>query len=217
MFEEKDLGVIIDSELSFSEHIASKVRIANAIVGLIRRSFSFLDGTSFKKLYTVFVRPHLGYAQSVWSPHLRKHINMLENVQIRATKLVDGLARLDYPDRLKILNLPTLAYRRLRGDLIEIYKHFHHYDIETISTTFQPRERVTRKHAFQLLKRNAKDGSRGIQSNSFYYRPTRVWNNLPKTVVDTKSINSFKNRLDKHMSKDRVMFDHTINIERIEA
>ena len=217
MFEEKDLGVIIDSELSFSEHIASKVRIANAIVGLIRRSFSFLDGTSFKKLYTAFVRPHLEYAQSVWSPHLRKHINMLENVQIGATKLVDGLARLDYPDRLKILNLPTLAYRRLRGDLIEIYKHFHHYDIETISTTFQPRERVTRKHAFQLLERNAKDGSRGIQSNSFYYRPTRAWNNLPKTVVDTKSINSFKNRLDKHMSKDRVMFDHTINIQRIEA
>ena len=132
MFEEKDLGVIIDSELSFSEHVASKVRTANAIVGLIRRSCSFLDGTSFKKLSTAFVRPHLEYAQSVWSPHLRKHINMLENVQIRATKLVDGLARLDYPDRLKILNLPTLAYRRLRGDLIEIYKHFHHYDIETI-------------------------------------------------------------------------------------
>ena len=217
MFEEKDLSVIIDSELSFSEHIASKVRIANAIVGLIRRSFSFLDGTSFKKLYTAFVRPHLEYVQSVWSPHLRKHINMLENVQIRATKLVVGLAKLDYPDRLKILNLPTLAYRRLRGDLIEIYKHFHHYDIETISTTFQPRERVTRKHAFQLLERNAKDGSRGIQSNSFYYRPTRAWNNQPKTVVDTKSINSFKNRVDKHMSKDRVMFDHTINIERIEA
>ena len=59
MFEEKDLGVIIDSELSFSKHIASKVRTANAIVGLIRRSFSFLDGTSFKKLYTAFVRPHL--------------------------------------------------------------------------------------------------------------------------------------------------------------
>ena len=98
-----------------------------------------------------------------------------------------------------------------------IFKHFHHYDIETISTTFQPRERVHRKHAFQLLERNAKDGSRGIQSNSFYYRPTRAWNNLPKTVVDPKSINSSKNRLDKHMSNDRVMFDHTINIERIEA
>ena len=98
MFEEKDLGVIIDSEPSFSEHISSKVGIANAIVGLDRRSFSFMNGTSFKKLYTAFVRPHLEYAQTVWSPHLRKHIN----VQIRATKLVDGLGTLEYSDRLKL-------------------------------------------------------------------------------------------------------------------
>ena len=104
MFEEKDLGGIIDSELSFSERISSKV----IIVVLIRRSFSFLDGTSFKKLYTAFVRPHLEYAQLVWSPHLRKHINMLENVHIRAAKLVDGLGILEYSDRLKALNLPTL-------------------------------------------------------------------------------------------------------------
>ena len=62
MFKESDLDVIIDSEISFSEHNSSKVRIDNAIVGLIRRSFSFLDGTSFKKLYTAFVRTHLEYA-----------------------------------------------------------------------------------------------------------------------------------------------------------
>ena len=170
MFEEEDLGVIIDSELSFTEHISSKVRIANTIVG---RSYFLLDGTSFKKLYAAY------YAQSVWSPHLRKHINMLENVQIPVTKLVDGLGTLKYSDTLKKLNLATLAYRRLRGDVIELYKNFHCYDKETISTTFQPRERVTRKHAFQLLERKAKNGLRGIQSHPFYYREIRDWNNLP--------------------------------------
>ena len=74
MIEEKDLGVIIDSELSFTEHISSKVRIANAIVGLIRHSFSFLDGTSFKKLYTAFVRPYLEYAQS-FGRHIHESIS----------------------------------------------------------------------------------------------------------------------------------------------
>ena len=91
VFEEKDLGVIIDTQLTFEDHIATKVKKANAMVGLIRRSFSFLSCNLFKKLYVAFVRPHLEYAQVVWSPHLRKHINMLENVQIRATKLVDGV------------------------------------------------------------------------------------------------------------------------------
>ena len=51
-----------------------------------------------------------------------KHITALENVQRQATKLIPGYKELDYKERLKRLNLPTLSYRRLRGDTIEIYK-----------------------------------------------------------------------------------------------
>ena len=61
VFEEKNLGVLIDADLSF-EHISANFRKANAIIGLIRRSFSFLDCKSFVKIFTVFVRPHLEYA-----------------------------------------------------------------------------------------------------------------------------------------------------------
>ena len=111
VFQEKDLGVIVDMELTFEEHISAKVNKANAIMGLIRRSFKFLDCGMFRKLYTTFVRPHIEYAQSVWSPHLAKYVNILENVQVRATKLVDGMKGLDYADRLRKLNLPTLQHR----------------------------------------------------------------------------------------------------------
>ena len=76
----------------------------------------------------------------IWSTHNLYGLRILENtlicwknVQIRAIKLVDGLENMDYPERLKRLNLPTLVYRRLRGDMIEIYKHFHTYDKEIIS------------------------------------------------------------------------------------
>ena len=68
-FEENDLGVLIEADLSFEEHISAKVRKANAIVGLIRRSFSFLDCKSFVKIFTAFVRPRLEYAQSFWASH----------------------------------------------------------------------------------------------------------------------------------------------------
>ena len=101
VFEEKHLGVHIDAELKFVEHMLAKIKKANSIVGLIHRSFSYLDNKIFKRLYTTFVRAHLEYASAVWSPHLIKHINMIENVQKRATKLVDGLHDLDYPERLK--------------------------------------------------------------------------------------------------------------------
>ena len=59
VFEEKDLGITFDSDISFREHIANKINKANSITGLIRRSFTFLDCESFSKLYCALVRPHL--------------------------------------------------------------------------------------------------------------------------------------------------------------
>ena len=112
-FEEKDLGVIMDSELTFAEHITEKVNKANSLVGIIRRSFSNLDPDTFVKIFVAFVRPHLEYGQVIWSPHLRKYINMIEKVQIRATKLINGFQNLSYEERLEKLNLPMLAYSRL--------------------------------------------------------------------------------------------------------
>ena len=198
VFEEKDLGIIIDASLNFEDHMTSKINKANAIMGLIRRTFSFLDVKLFKQLYTSFVRPHLEYGQAVWSPHLAKHINMIENVQKRATKQADGLRELTYSERLRALHLPSLKYRRARGDMVEIFKHFHVYDRATLSKSFRPRERPSRLHQFQLMHNRSKDGSRGTQSNSFYHRTVDIWNNLPENVVNVGDINGFKNKLDEH-------------------
>ena len=65
---------------------------------------------------------HLEYANPVWSPHLWKLSKMIENVQVRATKLVDGMKNIKYANRLKKLDLPTLQHRRERGDMIEVWK-----------------------------------------------------------------------------------------------
>ena len=99
-FEEKDLGVVMDSDLTFGEHITQKVKKANSIVGIIRRSFASLQKDTFVKLFTAFVRPHLEYGQAIWSPHLRKYVKLIEDVQIRATKLVDGFGKMEYRERL---------------------------------------------------------------------------------------------------------------------
>ena len=119
-----------------------------------------------------FIR--LEYGQAVWSPYLQKHINTLENVQIRATKLVDGLGKLEYSERLKRLNLPTLVYRRRRGDMIELFKHFNTYDKSILAPTFQPRDRPSRQHNYQLHFPKSSDGKRGTQTNSFYHLRYRI-------------------------------------------
>jgi len=71
------------------------------------------------------VRPHVEDANSIWSPYKKGDIEAIEKVQKTATKLVISLKKLPYKERLLQLNLHTLKYRRLRGDMIQVYKIIH--------------------------------------------------------------------------------------------
>ena len=123
--EEKDLGVVIDTNLNFDKHISSKINKANSIAGLIRRSFVYLDAPMFKMLFTALVRPISNTLNQSGAHTWKKHIEAIEKVQRRASKRVPELANMTYEDRLRELKLPTLCYRRYRGDMIEIFKITH--------------------------------------------------------------------------------------------
>ena len=58
------------------------------------------------------------------------------------------------------------------------------------------------------MERTITDGVNGIQANSFYLRSARMWNELPAKVVDVKTLNSFKNALDKHWEEAPMKYDH---------
>ena len=98
---EKDSGVIFDSKLTFTEHISTKVTKANQIVGLIFRTFTFMDRELFLNLFKSLVSPHLEYATTIWAPIYKKDAIQIENVQRRATRLVSDLKNLSYTERLK--------------------------------------------------------------------------------------------------------------------
>ena len=74
-----------------------------------------MDPRTFILLYKALVRPHVEYANSVWSP-TKGDIQAIENIQKRTTKLVISLRKLPYKERLQHLNLYSLKYRRIRGD-----------------------------------------------------------------------------------------------------
>ena len=104
------------------------------MLGIIKRNFIHLTPDSFVILYKALVRSHLEYAVSVWNPHYQFLIEKLEKVQKRATKLVLTVKSLNYEERLRKLNLPTLKFRWIRGDMIEVYKIFNRkYDEEVTS------------------------------------------------------------------------------------
>ena len=86
------------------------------MLGMIKRSFTCLDEMIFMHLYPVLVRPLLAYCVQVWSPYKQKHIDIIEKVQRRATKMVPALRNKPYEERLVALGLTNWW----KGDLEEI-------------------------------------------------------------------------------------------------
>ena len=133
--EESDLGATFTTDLKISHHINNSIRKASKLVGIIYRTFHVLTPHTLHLLYTSLLRLHLDYARVVWQPHLLKDIRALEAVQRRVTRLSPNLAHLTYSVRLKYLNLPSLYYRRLRMDMIMMYKILHRLELMSFLNT----------------------------------------------------------------------------------
>ena len=152
---EKDLGIYIQSNLKWDLQVRNCTSKANRTLGLIRRSFKYLNHDNLKLLYTSFVRPRMEYAVSSWFPYFQKDIVELEKVQRRATKLVPSLHNLSYSARLNELGLTDLKTRRIRGDLIQMYKIVN--NLETVKfrnglkfSSFESRNYFLRRNSKHL-------------------------------------------------------------------
>jgi hypothetical protein len=87
-----------------------------------------MDKKMFLTLFKSIVRPHLEYGSNVWSLIYKKEAIQIENVQRRATKLVQNIQHLSYTERLKYIGLPSHQYRRLRADMVETFKILNNID-----------------------------------------------------------------------------------------
>jgi len=196
--EEKDLGVLVDNQLSFHAHTVKASNKGNQMLGLINRTFYNLDAQTVPTLFKTMVRPHLEYGNIIWGPHFILDQIRIEKVQRRATKLVKDLRDLPYSERLKRLRLPSLQYRRQRGDMIQVYKFLTGKERVQADTFFERAENTTtRGHSLKLKIPLAKSR---LRAQVFSTRVANNWNSLPEKVVSSKTVNEFKNQLDKHWS-----------------
>lgn len=203
--EEKDLGVIFDSKLSFDPHIQMKIGKANQMVGMIKRAFSYLDKDTFMLLYKAIIRPHLEYGQLIWYPYLKRQKIAIERVQRRATRMLSDCFDMTYRERLKYLQLPSLNSRRDRGDLIEMYKMYHGIIEVDFKNLFQKSKTdVTRNPEGKLFPTSPRTNTRKF---SFAIRIISPWNALPRSLKFATNTNMFKNHLDTYPKFMQTKYD----------
>ena len=195
--KEKDLGVTVSKDLKPSQHCTETIKKANKLVGFIGRTFEFKSEKVILALYNSLVRPHLEYCVQFWSPYYKKDIEKLEKIQRRVTKMIPRLRNKSYEERLEELNLFSLPKRRIRGDLIEVFKIFKGFSNLDANKYFTiDHSNLTRNNGFKIIPKR-------FQSHEakyfFFNRIVNVWNKLPSEVVNSNSIESFKNKVDKYL------------------
>ena len=107
--------------------------------------------------------------------------------------MVFSVEKLSYEERLEKLNLTTLETRRLRGDLIEMFKNNKGFDNVDYKKFFQLSDNRLRGHSLKLFKAGCRLDCRKF---SFGFRSVDLWNSLDEDIIACNSVDVFKNRLD---------------------
>ena len=188
------LGAVHDTKLSLRNHISMSINKDNRLLGIIRRSFCALDNTSFTLHYKTIVRPHHENAASIWNPYKKGYIDNFENVQCSATKLLQNIFYLSYPDRLAALNLPTLVYRPIRGNMTDSFKILNNIYDSKVTNFLSKSNFSTREHNLKLFVQHA---NFDIRKWFFSIRIANIWNRLPSNLVNAPNVKCLEKRLNK--------------------
>jgi len=128
------------------------------------------------------------------NPSLIKDINAIEAVQRRFTKRLPGMKHLTYHQRLVKLELESLELRRVRTDLLCVYKIVFGLVDVCLSDFFVSQFSDARRgHRYKLYLPPCRSN---VRFNCLNYRTIRTWNSLPADV-DFTSLNSFRSSLNR--------------------
>ena len=183
----RDLGILINNNLSYKSHINSIVSKSLQRVGILFRGFLCRDLHFLRKAFITYVRPLIEYNSILWSPNQKKYIDLIEKVQRRFTKRIPHLHKLPYLDRLKTINLPSLELRRLHFDLFYYYKILHNL------TDINPNNFFTYHNPLSSLRQNLPIVTTPLSSTSKYlstlpFRSLSCWNFLPPILYVIKRL-----------------------------
>ena len=194
-----DLGITVDRTMKFHSHVARNARIANGITSNILSCTLERDEDFILNIFKFHVGPIMEYGSPLWNVGYRGDMKIMERVQRRWTRAINGISDLPYSTRLNRLKLFSFQGHLLHTDLIMVWKIFHnkcalkfedffHLDIDS----------HTRGHQFKIFVPRV---SLEVRKRYFSVRVISAWNSLTDEAVSSVSLGSFKRLLQRDLGQ----------------
>ena len=191
----KILGVTLDKDLSYKEHISDQLKKAYAKASALRRIRRFLPHDAMIKLYKAFILPHLEYCSPLFVGIGTGQRNRLEdgNCYILRT-LIGHNKSMSYDELLTTASMTSLYCRRLHQALILLFKCLNGTGPTYIGSLFKYRHTPYRLRG-EGLNLELPNFNLKFKKNSFTYSLTKLWNSLPSQVRLSSDANDFRSKL----------------------
>ena len=193
----KYLGVEFTNKLSWNNHIDTTANKCLRSIGFLRRNLGNCSPDIKSRCYKTLVRPIAEYASCVWDPSTKKGITKVESIQRSAARYVKG----DYSRKnsvstmLSNLGWKSLQHRRQAAKATMMYRITNKL-IDIPSNQLVPSYAATRGHSQKFVVPPARTN---LLKGTFFPDTIRLWNSLPSEVVDSPTIDIFKNRISIHL------------------
>ena len=198
----RDLGLQYSCTFNFSEHTAFQIAKAKRSIGLIHKNF--LLNNSKIHLFKMLTRPLLEYCPLVCTNMNKKDRISLESVQRSFTKqLVGYSSSLSYQERCDIFHLEPLWLRRIKLNLVFLYKLLHRLAFSRTQITFTQDTHYPLRHRDHCLP--VTRSRTAIRSQFFLVQYSSLWNKLPPIIRQSSSLPEFRSLISKTLTVECVL------------
>ena len=198
----KYLGVIIDQELKWNDHIEYLCKRISKLVNFLGRLRVFINEHNLKLIYRTIILPLFDYADVVYDSSNLKYTDRLQKLQNRAGRIILGInpyKHISNHELHQLLNWESLKSRRVKHTVSLVYKSLNNLSAPYMQNSFQ-----FVSHPYNLRS----DGNLSLPKphtdyckRMFSYRGASSFNNLPRDAKSSISYSLFLKEIDQHILK----------------
>ena len=196
----KDLGMTLDSSLTYDKHIVDTVSKCITELCQINRVKHIFDKHTLSLIINALVFSKMYYCSSVWSNTSKKNISKLQSVQNFAARVITGIRKYDHvtPILQQLAWLPVECMLKLR-DAVMTYKCLKGLAPPYLCDKFQMRSKIHSVNTRNKDKLDTPLYNSASGQRTFHYRAVSIWNELPNHIKDIDTLDRFKIEYKRHL------------------
>ena len=203
VIQKKNLGVTIDNELKWTEHINEQCKKLSSAIALLRKAKPHVPYNDLLRIYNSLVVPYFTYCSTVWNDGNNTNLEKLYKLQKRAARIITGS---NYETRSKII-FQSLGWNSIdnilkKREFLITFKAIRGIAPECICNMFSYCDNGSHHMRSNGRKLTLDKPNRSFMKKSFSYRGASAWNSLPNEILDVHeqlTTHSFKTKLNNHL------------------